>query len=101
MSNNAFNGLNMNLGNLSRVSSAVTRSISAENPTGEKGQGARAEIPDEHHPAHELGKGWKVRPNIGIEPGETATIADIKGSGAIQSMWFAGTIARDLVLRIY
>ena len=35
----AFNGLGMNLGNLARLSPAKTRSISAENPTGEKGQG--------------------------------------------------------------
>jgi len=98
---NAFNGLNMNLGNLSRMSPAVSRSISAENPTGEKGQGARAEVANEQHPAWELGKGWKVRPSIPIEPGETATIAEIEGGGAIQSMWFAGTVTRDLILRFY
>ena len=32
-----FNGLGMSLGNLSRLSNAKTRSISAENFTGEKG----------------------------------------------------------------
>jgi hypothetical protein len=32
-----FNGLGMNLGNLSHVSNAQTRSISPENFTGEKG----------------------------------------------------------------
>ena len=37
-----FNGLNMHLGNLSRLSNAQTRSISAENFTGEK---ERAEWP--------------------------------------------------------
>ena len=37
-----FNGLNMSLGNLSRLSDAQTRSISAENFTGAKGQGGRA-----------------------------------------------------------
>ena len=31
-----FNGLNMNLGNLPKLSNAKTRSISAENFTGEK-----------------------------------------------------------------
>ena len=34
-----FNGLNMNLGNLHRLSNAESRSISAENFTGEKGKG--------------------------------------------------------------
>ena len=34
-----FNGLGLHLGNLSRLSTAETRSISAENPTGEKGCG--------------------------------------------------------------
>jgi hypothetical protein len=35
----AFNGLGLHLGNLSRLSDAKTRSISAENPTGEPGMG--------------------------------------------------------------
>ena len=34
-----FNGLDMNMGNLSRLSNAKTRSISPENFTGEKGKG--------------------------------------------------------------
>lgn len=41
-SNNSFNGLGMHLGNLSRLSKARTRSISAENFTGEKGKGGMA-----------------------------------------------------------
>ena len=40
--NTDFNGLDMNLGNLSRISNAETRSISPENFTGEKGKGATA-----------------------------------------------------------
>jgi len=36
-----FNGLGLNLRNLSRLSNAETRSLSAENPTGAKGQGGR------------------------------------------------------------
>ena len=38
-----FNELGMGLGNLPRLSSALTRSISAENPTGEKGSSRMAE----------------------------------------------------------
>ena len=98
---NEFSGLGMNLGNLSRLSRATTRSISAENPTGEKGLGAMAE-PDSAGPARELGQGWKCRPCIrNIPPGETVTLADIKGSGAIQSTWFGGYVGRDFILRIY
>ena len=41
-----FNSLNLGLGNLALLSDAETRSISAENPTGEKGSGASAPVPD-------------------------------------------------------
>jgi hypothetical protein len=37
-----FNGLGMNLGNLSRLSDAQTRSISPENYDGAKGRGGMA-----------------------------------------------------------
>ena len=90
----------MDLGNLARLSDAKTRSISAENPTGEKGGGAKAE-PGADSAARELGRGWKVRPYIVLSPGEVITLVDIDGQGAIQSIWFAGSVGRDLVLRIY
>lgn len=44
--NYQFNGLDMNMGNLSRLSNAKSRSISPENYTGEKGGGAKAKIAD-------------------------------------------------------
>ncbi len=94
----AFNGLGMNLGNLSRLSKAKTRSISAENPTGEKGKGAMAA--EGVAAASELGQGWKVSPYVNIEPGKTVTLADIQGPGAIQSMWIGGYVGRDYILRI-
>ena len=95
-----FNGLGLHLGNLWRLSEAKTRSISAENPTGEKGRGGMAE-PDPQGPARELGRGWKCSPYAVIGPGETHTLADIEGPGAIQSMWFGGTtVSRDFILRI-
>ena len=97
-----FDGLGMNLGNLSRLSRAQTRSISAENPTGERGGGARA-IPDDTHPSRELGEGWKVRPSISIAGNETVTLADIAGPGAIQHIWLTvhPTQWRRLVIRAY
>ena len=42
-SNYPFSGLDMNMGNLSRLSNAKTRSISPENFTGEKGKGGMAD----------------------------------------------------------
>jgi len=95
-----FSGLGMNLGNLSRLSKAQTRSISAENPTGEKGKGGMAE-PDPNGPARKLGVGWKCRPYITVEPQQTVDLADIEGPGAIQTMWFTGTFSRDTIFRIY
>ncbi len=97
-----YNGLGSSMGTLARRSTALTRSISPENPTGESGGGARStDIPDTH-PARDLGPGWKVRPNVRIPAGSTFTMADIRGPGAIQQIWLTQTGAwRDHILRIY
>jgi hypothetical protein len=94
--------LNLGLGSLPLLSQAETRSISAENPNGERGGGAKAE-PDEHNAASTLGKGWKVRPCITLEPGTTTTLADIQGPGIIQHIWMTVDVKayRDTVLRMY
>jgi len=100
-------GIGMGLGGLSRLMPARTRSISAENPRGGKGEGARATEGTGASCARDLGPGWKVSPSVKIAPGETHTLADIEGPGAIQSMWMAGDIsrggprARYNILRIY
>ena len=83
------------------LSNARTRSISAENPTGEKGAGALATTGTGEKPARNLGKGWKVSPCVSIPAGETIVLADIEGPGAIQSIWMAGYVGRDLILRFY
>lgn len=101
---NSFNGLGLHLGNLSLLSEAKSRSISAENPTGASGMGARAEpdLSNPNAPARELGVGWKCRPYVSISAGETAELALIDGPGAIQSLWFAGSIIlREFILRVY
>jgi len=62
----SFNGLDMNMGSLSRLSDAQTRSISPENFTGEPGKGGMADpVKDKDkpnqanswHAAKDLGKG--------------------------------------------
>lgn len=97
----SFNGLGMNLGNLSRLSAARSRSISAENFTGEKGMGGMATEGTGADCARDLGRGWKVSPSVRIGAGETFTLADIRSSGAVQSIWITGHLSRDFILRIY
>ncbi len=97
-----FNGLGMSLGNLPRLSSAKSRSISPENFTGEKGKGGMATEGTGAKAARDLGQGWKISPSIRIAPGETFTLADIQGSGAIQHIWMTPTGHwRHSILRMY
>ncbi len=105
-----FNGLEMNMGNLYRLSDAKTRSISPENFSGEKGKAGMADPADKDKPntanaawaARDLGKGWKVNPYVKIKPGETFTMAEIDGPGAIQHIWMTPTGNwRFSILRIY
>ncbi len=74
------------LGALPFLSDGETRSLSAENPTGEKGGGAK-EVPTPDNPASQLGPGWKVRPCITLKAGQDHLLADIKGPGVIQHIW--------------
>jgi hypothetical protein len=103
----AFNGLGMSLGNLPRLSTARTRSISAENFTGEKGKGGMATEGQGASAARDLGQGWKVSPSVPVEPGQTYVVADIEGPGAIQHLWLSGDVARKgslsrhYIVRIY
>jgi hypothetical protein len=98
----AFNGLGLHLGNLSRLSSARTRSISPENFSGEKGGGGTATEGTGAESARDLGPGWKISPSVRIAPGQTFTLAHIEGSGAIQQIWMTPTGHwRHSILRIY
>jgi hypothetical protein len=97
-----FNGLGMDLGKLALLSNAQTRSISPENFTGEKGKGGMATEGTGASCARDLGRGWKISPSVIIRPGETFTLADIEGSGAIQQIWMTPTGNwRYSILRIY
>src|SRR5262245_17050022 len=98
-----FNGLNMSMGNLSRLSKAQTRSISAEKFTGDEGEAGMATEGTGAVAARELGQGWKVSPRIALPARQTVTLAEIEGPGAIQP--FCNTVHpsgwRQLVLRCY
>ncbi|MGG3453735.1 glycoside hydrolase family 172 protein [Paenibacillus rhizolycopersici] len=100
---NPFNGLDLGLGNLYRMSPAKTRSISAENFTGAKGQGGMATEGTGAECARDLGQGWKISPSVNIAPGQTFTVADIDGPGAIQHIWLTcfPDSWRHLILRMY
>ena len=80
-----------------------SRSINAENPTGEKGKGGMT--------ASELGPSRKGSPCLrNIKSGDTVTLAEIQGPGMIHHIWITVTdktteadrfVLRDLVLRMY
>lgn len=56
-----------------------SRSISFENPTGERGAGGRAASP--------LGVGRKGSPSRSLGPGQTVQLCDIHGRGTIRHLW--------------
>ena len=97
-----FEGLGMSLSTLPLLSDAQTRSLSPENFTGEKGMGGMATEGTGARASRELGQGWKVSPSVRIAAGETFTIGDIEGSGAIQHIWMTPTGNwRFSILRFY
>lgn len=97
-----YNGLNLSLGNLSLLSNAQTRSISAENFTGEKGKGGMATDGTGAKAARDLGRTWKISPSVVVEAGTTFDLADIQGPGAIQQIWMTPSgVWRFCILRIY
>ena len=97
-----YNGLNLSLGNLSRLSDAKTRSISPENFNGEKGKGGMATEGTGSGAARDLGAGWKLSPSVRIAAGQTFTLADIEGPGAIQQIWMTPTGTwRFSILRVF
>lgn len=101
---NNDSALHTNINNLYRLSNAKSRSISPENRTGKKGKGGMATLKNgtAAHAARDLGQGWKVQPYINIKAGQTDTLANIDGPGAIKQIWMTPTGAwRNEILRIY
>src|SRR5881409_3201392 len=97
-----FNGIDMNMSNLYRLSDAKSRSISPENFTGEKGKGGMATTGTGAGPSRDLGQTWKVSPSIIIKKKTTFTLAEIDGPGAVQHIWMTPTGNwRFSIIRIY
>lgn len=89
---------------LSKLKNYESRSISAENFTGEKGKGGMATEGTGASCARDLGQGWKVSPSVNIAAGTTFELADIEGPGRIQHIWMTTSFkdkSRIFILRIY
>lgn len=88
---------------LYELEKAKTFSISAENPTGEKGEGRKAIDGTGSACARELGQGWKISPYYLVKPGETKTLMDIQKEGMIKHIWITDSSIgmRNLILRFY
>lgn len=98
----SFDGLDTHLGNLARLSAAKSRSISAENFTGEKGKAGMATEGTGKNASRELGQTWKVSPSVRIKAKTVFTLAEIDGPGCIQSIWMTPTGNwRHSILRFY
>ena len=62
-----------------RKQNIITRSISAEIITGEKGKGGMASEGYTAYAARELSQGWKVDPFLNLPAGKETTLAHIQG----------------------
>ncbi|HVZ55962.1 MAG TPA: glycoside hydrolase family 172 protein [Chitinophagaceae bacterium] len=97
-----FNGIDVSLGNLYRLSDARSRSISPENFSGEKGKGGMATSGTGSGAARDLGQGWKISPSIIIKAKTTYTLAEMDGPGSVQHIWMTPTGNwRFSIIRIY
>ncbi len=91
------------LNSLTQLTHAKSRSISAENPTGEPGAGGRATEGTGAECARDLGQGWKISPSVSIPAKSTHTVAEMAGPGAVTQIWL--TLFPDrwrrTILRMY
>ena len=100
-----FDGLDMNLGNLSRLSDAQ---IAIDQP-GEFRRRKRAKAAWRPRAPARAPRGswagrWKVSPSVRIKAQSTFTVAEIDGPGAIQQIWMTPSPldkTRQFILRFY
>ena len=88
--------MDINISNLFKKRDAESRSLSAENYSGEKGKGGMATEETTLNKAsatcaRELGPGWKLSPCLPIPAGETVTIMDNEGPGGTGMLFFEYT----------
>jgi hypothetical protein len=76
---------------LAHLVASRSRSVGPENLTGGKGEGGKATNGTGARYAADLGQGWKISPSVVISPGETFTLAEIEGPGAIKQIWLTPT----------
>ena len=94
--------LHQGLAMLPYLNRARSRSVCAENPTGARGKGGMA-VPNPSDPtpaasaraADDLGQGWKVRPFLRVNRGQTATLMDVDGPGLIEHIWMVEGLSRE------
>ena len=97
-----FNGIDVNMSNLYRLSDAKSRSISPENFNGEKGKGGMATTGTGARPARDLGQTWKISPSVVIKSKTTYTVAEMEGPGSVQHIWMTPTGNwRFAIIRMY
>jgi D-arabinan exo alpha-(1,3)/(1,5)-arabinofuranosidase (non-reducing end) len=94
--------LAVNLQNIFRLDNVETRSISAENFTGEKGKAGMATNGTGRNAARDLGQGWKISPSVVVKAHTTFTLGEVKGPGCIQQIWMTPTGNwRHSIIRFY
>ena len=88
---------------VSILSDAQSRAVTAENPTGGPGLGGLASDGTGARAARDLGPGWKVSPSRVVQPGETLVLADVAGPGCIRHVWIAddSDVDRRLAIRFH
>ena len=97
-----FNGIDVNMSNIYRLSDAKSRSISPENFNGEKGKGGMATTGTGEKPARDLGQTWKVSPSVMIKSKTVFTVAEMEGPGSVQHIWMTPNGNwRFAIIRIY
>ena len=88
---------------VSRLGASRTRSFCPENPHGEAGRAAMAEVGSASRAARDLGRGWKVDPYVDIAPGATHELANLDEPGCVRHLWATTDRPhwRSLILRAY
>lgn len=91
------------LDNLCKLEGYTSKSISPENPTGEKGGAGRAVEGTGSYFSRNIGCGYKISPSINIAAGKEAVLGNIETSGEIKHIWITCPVDawRNLIFKCY